>query len=84
MWGCISFAGLGPIVRTPHTVNAKGYLQILQENLSEAKRMLNLKSFVFQDDNSRVHRANLITSYKEEICTKSLEWPSNSPDINPT
>ncbi|GFW38722.1 transposable element Tcb2 transposase [Trichonephila clavipes] len=40
-------------------------------------------SFVFQDDNSRLHRARLVENMLEDETIQRMEWPACSPDLNP-
>ncbi|GFW45193.1 transposable element Tcb2 transposase [Trichonephila clavipes] len=40
-------------------------------------------SFVFQDDNTRPHRARLVESMLEAETIQRMEWPAYSPDLNP-
>ena len=30
-----------------------------------------------------LHRASVVTSWKNNYCLESLEWPAQSPDVNP-
>ncbi|GFX08857.1 transposable element Tcb2 transposase [Trichonephila clavipes] len=39
-------------------------------------------SFVFQDDNSRPHRARLVENMLEAEIIQRREWPACSPDLN--
>ncbi|GFW79047.1 transposable element Tcb2 transposase [Trichonephila clavipes] len=40
-------------------------------------------SFVFQDDNSRPHRARLVENMLKAETIQRVEWPACSPDLNP-
>ena len=39
--------------------------------------------FLFQHDNSPVHKARFIKTWFVEICVEKLDWPAQSPDLNP-
>ena len=41
------------------------------------------KPSILQDDNSPVHRASVVTFWKNNHCIESLEWPVQRPDLNP-
>ena len=53
------------------------YLNILDEQLK------NETNYVYQDDNDPKHRSKIVTKWKTDNNIISLEWPSNSPDLNP-
>ena len=38
---------------------------------------------IFQDDNARPHRARLVTDYLNNVGVHWMDWPANSPDLNP-
>ena len=38
--------------------------------------------YIFQQDNAPCHKALRITRFLNENNIKTLEWPSNSPDLN--
>ncbi|GFU58678.1 transposable element Tcb2 transposase [Trichonephila clavipes] len=40
-------------------------------------------SFVFQDDNARLHKARLVENMLEAETIQRMEWPACSPDQNP-
>ena len=58
-------------------LDAKKYMEILKTNLGSEK------NFILQDDNDPKHRAKIITKWKSENNINSLDWPSNSLDLNP-
>ena len=38
---------------------------------------------LFQDDNARTHRGRVINDFIRQQNIQRLEWPANSPDLNP-
>ena len=38
---------------------------------------------VFQEDNSPIHTCKLAKKWRESVGMESLQWPPNSPDLNP-
>ena len=38
---------------------------------------------IFQDDHALPHRARLVTDYLNNVGVQRMEWPANSPDLNP-
>ena len=61
-----------------------GYLQddILQPNAVPYLQTLGPNA-IFQDDNARPHRARLVTDYLKNVGVHRMDWPANSPDLNP-
>jgi len=53
------------------------YVDILTDNLKIENNL------IFQDDNDPKHRSKVVTKWKEENNITSLDWPSNSPGLNP-
>lgn len=64
-------------------LTGSGYVSILDENLQESANMMGLGQFIFQQDNDPKHTSRIATQYFEENCIEKLEWPAQSPDINP-
>jgi transposase len=60
-------------------MNAEIYAHILDNNLLQIYTNNNL----FQDDNDPKHRSKFVTNWKYKNNISCLEWPSNSPDLNP-
>lgn len=83
LWGCMSYNGVGKIVPIEGKLDAKGYVQLLQENLFESAKLLGLEDdFVFQQDNDPKHTSKLASKFFEINNIKKLDWPSQSPDLN--
>ena len=40
-------------------------------------------AFVLQDDNVRPHRARIVDVYLEHETIQCMQWPAQSPDLNP-
>ena len=64
-------------------INAAKYIQILDEHLLPYLRQLGIENYIFQDDNAPCHTAKPTVKWKESKLIDSLEWPSQSPDLNP-
>jgi transposase len=62
-------------------MNSLTYLDILKNSFLKIHEMDN--ELIYQDDNDPKHRAKIITKWKNKKNIQSLEWPSNSPDLNP-
>ena len=60
------------------------YKRILDENLLESAMNLKLgRRFPFQQDNDAKHKAKTTLESLNKKKINVLEWPSQSPDLNP-
>ena len=60
------------------------YREILEENLFQSARDLGLgRRFTFQQDNDPKHTAKATLEWFKNKNLNVLEWPSQSPDLNP-
>jgi transposase len=84
VWGCISYYGVGKLVVVDETLNATRYTQLLAEKLHRsATKMAFSNDFIFQQDNAPCHKAAHTMRFFKENEIKVLEWPAQSPDLNP-
>jgi len=81
--GAINYRGAGAIILVNGTINAESYLTILQQGIPQTVANLALHSFQFMDDNATPHRARIVEEYKELHGIRTLQWPANSPELNP-
>ncbi len=64
--------------------NAAKYRDILDENLLQSAQDLRLgRRFTFQQDNDPKHTAKIMKEWLHNNSVTVLEWPSQSPDLNP-
>lgn len=84
LWGCFSAKGTGRLYCIKQRMDGAMYRQILSNNLLPSVRALKMsRGWIFQHDNDPKHTAKMT---KEWLCKKNikvLEWPSQSPDLNP-
>lgn len=65
-------------------MDADKYRTILNENLLESAKVLKLgRRFTFQQDNDPKHTAKSTKEWFTNKRIQVLEWPSQSPDLNP-
>ncbi len=84
LWGCFSAAGTGRLVAIEGKMNAAKYRDILDENLLQSAQDLRLgRRFTFQQDNDPKHTAKITKEWLHNNTVTVLEWPSQSPDLNP-
>lgn len=84
VWGCFCSSGVGQLHIIEGTMNGKKYREILEQHLLPSVRSLKLKrGWSFQQDNDPKHTANETKKWFDERRISVLEWPSQSPDLNP-
>ncbi|CDQ72544.1 unnamed protein product [Oncorhynchus mykiss] len=84
LWGCFSAKGPGRLIRVKERMNGAMYREIFSENLLPSARALKMKrGWVFQHDNDPKHTARATKEWLRMKHFKVLEWPSQSPDLNP-
>ena len=60
------------------------YRDILNENLVQSAQDLSLgRRFTFQQDNDTKHTAKMTQEWLRDNSVNVLEWPSQSPNLNP-
>ncbi|GFY22836.1 transposable element Tcb1 transposase [Trichonephila clavipes] len=85
VWGCMSSHGVGRLQIVRGTVEAMDYVEILQNKLLPTARDLlgTFWSCIFQDDNAPCHRAKVVQKWLEDHAVNIMNWPGQSPDLNP-
>ncbi|KAK3557817.1 hypothetical protein QTP86_002676 [Hemibagrus guttatus] len=84
LWGCFSAKEPGRLIRVKERMNGAMYREILSKNLLPSARALKMKrGWVFQHDNDPKHTARATKEWLRKKHFKVLEWPSQSPDLNP-
>ena len=65
-------------------MNGAKYRQILEGNLLQSAKDIRLqRRFMFPQDNDPKHTAKATLDWLQNNNAKVLEWPSQSPDLNP-
>ena len=84
VWGCFSGSnGRGGLYFLPKnlTMNAIRYIEVLNDHLFD---MFDIhRSSVFMHDSAPCHKARKVTEWLTQRNINVLEWPGNSPDLNP-
>lgn len=83
VWGSFSSYGRGSLyfVLLKETVNAERYKNMLEDKLQNTMGIHGCR--VFQHDSAPAHTAKIVVSWLKENNIQVLEWPGNSPDLNP-
>ena len=62
----------------------ENYVDILKQHLKTSVRKLKLgRKWVFQMDSDPKHTSKVVEKWRKDHKVKVLEWPSQSPDLNP-
>ncbi|KAK6308944.1 hypothetical protein J4Q44_G00204070 [Coregonus suidteri] len=84
LWGCFSAKGTGRLHRIEGRMDGAMYREILANNFLPSVRALKMgRGWVFQHDNDPKHTARATKEWLRKKHLKVLEWPSQSPDLNP-
>jgi len=84
IWGVMSSAGVGPFCFLKTNVTAPVYQEILEDFvLPSADWLFKDADFIFQQDLAPVHTAKSTKSWLNDHGVGVLDWPANSPDLNP-
>ncbi len=84
IWGAMSSAGVGPLCFLKTNVTAPVYQDILEHfMLPSADQLFKDADFIFQQDLAPAHTAKNTKSWLNDHGVDVLDWPANSPDLNP-
>lgn len=83
VWGCFSRSGVGPLVRIDGIMDRVVYANILRTQMLPHGRHNMPAGWRFQQDNDPKHKSKHVTDFIKRQKVKVLEWPSQSPDLNP-
>ena len=96
VWACFTGDRLGPLVVCDEGgIGANEYEDILYDGLfsliddilqpseSNPIQVADENTFLFMQDNARCHKAECILEFLQENHVPVMEWPPQSPDLNP-
>ncbi len=84
IWAAMSSASVGPLCFLKSTVNAAIYQEILEHfMLPSADKLYGDADFIFQQDLAPAHTDKGTKSWFNDHGVTVLDWPANSPDLNP-
>jgi len=85
VWGCMTARGPGYMTKIDNGLDAELYCRILGEELQQTIEWYELdrSRLIFQHDNDPKHTAKRTLEWLQEHSIQVLEWPAQSPDLNP-
>ena len=84
LWGFFAAEGTGALHKIVGIMRKENYVDILKQHLKTLDRKLKLgRKWVLQMDNDRKHTSKVVAKWLKDNKVKVLEWPSQSPDLNP-
>ena len=84
LWGCFAAGGNGALHKIDGIVRMENYVDILKQHLKTLVRKLKLgRKLIFQMDTDLKHTSKVVAKWLKDNIVKVLEWPSESPDLNP-
>jgi len=82
LWGGISAMGALRLEIFEDSMTALKLKNIMRSRLPQLNRMYP-GGFIWQQDNSGVHRSNTVHKFIDKYMPQKLIWPSYSPDLSP-
>ena len=82
-WGCFSAFGLGPLVALEANQNQYTYVETLKEYLLPEITAAQSEFGINMVFNALCHKTNLVLNFLQENNISTLDWPPQSPDMNP-
>lgn len=82
-WGCITRDGVGTLVPVKRNINSDKYIECLDSNLrSVIAKVFVANPYILQDDNATPHQSFRTSAWKTENIINTMDWPTQSPDLN--
>ncbi|KAK4521097.1 uncharacterized protein ATC70_013041 [Mucor velutinosus] len=88
-WSAITYAGVGWMCKINGNMDKALYKETLQDELEQTiafsveKLGFSREQVIFQQDNDPKHTSNLVKEYLQKQPYQVMEWPPQSPDLNP-
>lgn len=82
-WGGIMHGYRTPLIHIPETLTGNIYLENVIRPIVLPRSEEFGPNFIFMDDNARPHRTRRIQHVLAEANVQRMNWPAQSPDMNP-
>lgn len=85
VWSVVSSKGVGFLHVVNGTMKQGQYKEILETRLIPQLALWypDGEDFIFMHDSAPCHKAKSVTTFLEQKNIPVLQWPGNSPDMNP-
>lgn len=85
VWGVFGWRGVGPLKLVQGSLNAQKYRETIINDIEAIGHRLvpRHRDWVFVQDQAPPHRAQATKALLAEKGVQVLDWPGNSPDLNP-
>ena len=83
VWGAFSIKGQLSCYSFRTTMDGPFYVEILRKHLLAGARKQFGSRWRYQQDNDPKHTSKVAKQFLETEVPETIDWPSNSPDINP-
>jgi hypothetical protein len=82
--GYFAAGGTGALHKIDDIMSKDNYVDVLKQHLKTSIRKLKLgRKWAFQMDNDPKHTSKVVAKWLKDNKVKVLEWPPQSPDLNP-
>ena len=85
VWEYMASAGVGSLVVIKGSLNSLKYVDILNNNLQKSNDKIFGRDhkILLQQDNAPCHKSAATRKYLEDAEIDVMEWPPQTPDMNP-
>ncbi|CDQ88054.1 unnamed protein product [Oncorhynchus mykiss] len=81
LWGCFAAGGTGALHKIDGIMREENHVDILKQHLKTSLKLG--RKWVFQMNNYPKYTSKVVEKWLKDNKVKVLEWPSQSPDLNP-
>ena len=85
IWGCFGRKNIGYPCHIDGSINSDMYVSILEDQMIRSVTYCvdDEKDWIFLQDNAAAHKSKKVMEWFEKSDIKILDFPANSPDLNP-
>ena len=84
VWGSMAGCGVGLMLKVEGKIDSGKYQDVLHEGLLPLiEPDAPFHGMIFQQDLAPCHASKSTLNWLDEYCIGVLDWPGNSPDLNP-